>query len=103
MTYSEFKKQAARPVNIYKGPKLLPGDPEIVDAVRATTTPGFYLRAWFEGKPKAYLDARDAALKKYPGSTIDDFNSLYRKYIDNYNNKAIEVPQGGKPKAPPKK
>lgn len=77
--YKAMLKQAKRPVNIYRGPKLLPGDPEIVDAVNKTHNFGSYLKTWFTGQSKDYLDAQAEALKKYPGSTADEFNKLYWK------------------------
>ena len=93
MTYSEFKKQAARPYDLYTGDlKLLPGDHEIAEAYRLDSLIDL-IKGILPGFNSNYNIQKNRALWKYKGSNDQDFRRLFDRYSYNYENKAIPIPQ----------
>ena len=98
VVYSAMLKTAKRPVNIWRGPKLLPGDPEVREIFEEDQNLFPTFKSFWLGTKSPSVLLRESTLKKYPGSTWEELNELVRRYAKNYDEKAIKVPQGGKPK-----
>lgn len=91
--HSAMLKKADRPRDLYTGElKLLPGDKEIVEAFKSDSLIDL-IKGILPGFNSNYNIQKNKALWKYKASNDQDFWRLFNKYRDNYENKAIEIPQ----------